>query len=467
MALISLLSKPTLTFTYSMKYFHERASFNKFRVRSIRTIDASPNVDLRIKRSEPEFILPAQPAPIEMKPLSDLDSWDQIRVRAPFLIFYKRNPEMKERRDHGEVIKRALAEALVYYYPLAGRLVPTIDTSTGKTKLWVDCGRGASDAGVLFVKAEADIELTEVGDNVLAPNPCCTKQLLWTWEENFDKEFESFTICGPLLSIQVTKFKCGGIALGVVAHHCVTDGYGISLFLAAMCEIARGQNVPSIPPIWLRDQFLCARTHPQVTCAESEFRNKKDVLKIAIREMRETSPISIVFDSKDVQTLRDRHNLQSCTKYELITACLWKCSTILRRPDPEEVTRLTSATSVRGTRAMIELPKGYYGNSILMPMSMCSVGHLVNKPLVHAVKLVKQTKLRIRDPEYVRSFVDHIATRPSIPDHRLRFFISDISQLGHERFDFGWGQPVNVVSAIVISMMRVAPVWLLNLSRQT
>ncbi|EPS57415.1 hypothetical protein M569_17403 [Genlisea aurea] len=45
-----------------------------------------------------------------------------------------------------------------------------------------------------------------------------------------------------ILTLQVTKFKCGGFALGVVVHHSIADGYGIALFLAAMSELALDLN---------------------------------------------------------------------------------------------------------------------------------------------------------------------------------------------------------------------------------
>ncbi|EPS59710.1 hypothetical protein M569_15095 [Genlisea aurea] len=450
MASISqLLWTPKLK--YSTKYFHGRPPFNKFRVRSIRTIDASPTADLKITKNEPEFIFPAQPTPTETKPLSDLDNW--YRGNAPLLFIYKRDARM-EGKDAADVIKQALTKALVYYYPLAGRLFSTIDVD-GRSKLWVDCG-GVSGGGALFVRAEADIELEAVGDNILPPNPCAKQLVCTQGEEKEGKEFESSAISGPLLHIQVTKFKCGGVVLGLVMHHSVADGYGIALFVATMGELARGQNAPTISPVWLRDQFMCARPNPQVRYVENQFRNIKDStnnLKSMIQEIRETTPISIFLNSKDIQALRDRHNLQSCTKFELVTAYLWKCRTLLRGSDPNDITRLSCVTSIRGTRIMKGLPRAYYGNSVFMPSSTCAVRDLVDNPLSDVVELVKKTKLKVRDPEYVRSFIDHIATKSSLVDLRLRFAVSDLSRLGAQRFDFGWGNPMNFVSAIVRSTM--------------
>ncbi|KAK1692830.1 hypothetical protein QYE76_009527 [Lolium multiflorum] len=51
------------------------------------------------------------------------------------------------------VIRRALGEALVHYYPLAGRL-----REVEGRKLVVDC----TGEGVLFVEADTDVRLAEL-----------------------------------------------------------------------------------------------------------------------------------------------------------------------------------------------------------------------------------------------------------------------------------------------------------------
>ena len=65
-------------------------------------------------------------------------------------------------KDPVKVIKAALAKALVYYYPFAGRL-----REEHNRKLVVDC----TGDGILFVEADADITLEQLGDTIQPPCP--------------------------------------------------------------------------------------------------------------------------------------------------------------------------------------------------------------------------------------------------------------------------------------------------------
>ncbi|KAK3429668.1 hypothetical protein EUGRSUZ_E01160 [Eucalyptus grandis] len=67
---------------------------------------------------------------------------------------------MEGREDPARVVKEALAKALVYYYPLAGRTWEGPDC-----KLGVDC----TGEGILFVEADADVSLQELGDSMKPP----------------------------------------------------------------------------------------------------------------------------------------------------------------------------------------------------------------------------------------------------------------------------------------------------------
>jgi hypothetical protein len=61
----------------------------------------------------------------------------------------------RKNEDPAEIIGEALGKLLVQYYPFAGKL-----RDSDKGKLVVDC---VGD-GVLFVEADADISLEELGD---------------------------------------------------------------------------------------------------------------------------------------------------------------------------------------------------------------------------------------------------------------------------------------------------------------
>ena len=90
-----------------------------------------------------------------MKKLSDIDDQQGLRLHLPAIWIYKNNDNpLIEGKDPVKVIKEALGRALVYYYPLAGRL-----KRGPKGELVVDC----NEEGVLFIEADADVTLQQLG----------------------------------------------------------------------------------------------------------------------------------------------------------------------------------------------------------------------------------------------------------------------------------------------------------------
>ncbi|MBA0699776.1 hypothetical protein Goari_001382, partial [Gossypium aridum] len=115
-----------------------------------------------VQRCKPELLAPTKPTPHEHKLLSDIDDQAALRFQVPFIQFYKYDPSMQG-KDPAEVIREALANALVFYYPFAGRL-----REGDNGKLIVDC----TGEGVIFIKVDADVTLEQFGNALHPPFPC-------------------------------------------------------------------------------------------------------------------------------------------------------------------------------------------------------------------------------------------------------------------------------------------------------
>ncbi|GJR16711.1 benzyl alcohol O-benzoyltransferase-like protein [Tanacetum coccineum] len=133
----------------------------------------------------PELIYPAEPTPIELKPLSDIDDQDGARFQIPMIQIYRGDPT--KNRNPAIVIREALAKLLVPYYPFAGRL----REGPGR-KLFVDC----SGQGVLFIEADVDGTLDQFGETLIPPFPCMEELL-------YDVPGSSEILDSPLLLVQV------------------------------------------------------------------------------------------------------------------------------------------------------------------------------------------------------------------------------------------------------------------------
>ncbi|KAG5524485.1 hypothetical protein RHGRI_031222 [Rhododendron griersonianum] len=188
-----------------------------------------------VTRQEPRLVVPVEPTPYELKQLSDIDDQEGLRFQIPVIMFYKSNPLM-EGEDPVRVIREGLAKALLFYYPFAGRLV-----EGPNRKLLVDC----TSEGVLFVEADAEVELNRLGDAILPGSPVL-KELL------HDVPGSDGILGCPLLLLQVTRFSCGGFAIALRLNHTMSDGAGLVQFLSAIAEFAQGKEVtaPSVSPVF-------------------------------------------------------------------------------------------------------------------------------------------------------------------------------------------------------------------------
>jgi hypothetical protein len=126
----------------------------------------------RACRSKPELVVPARATPREVKSLSDVDNQQNLRLYASIIEYFRCRVPGAPPQPTGaasSIIKAALAEALVYYYPVAGRLREL----PGKRKLVVDC----TAEGVEFVEAHADVRLEDFGEPLVPPYPCVDELL--------------------------------------------------------------------------------------------------------------------------------------------------------------------------------------------------------------------------------------------------------------------------------------------------
>lgn len=392
---------------------------------------------LNVTRGKPELVTPSEATPREQKPLSDIDDQQGLRYHVPGILFYKANPSMQG-KDPIKVVKDALAKALVFFYPLAGRLI-----EGPKRKLIVDC----TGEGVPFIEAEADARLEDFGDEIHPPFPL--QELL------YDIPGAQGMLGTPLVVIQVTRLMCGGFIVAIRNNHAICDGAGIMQLMNAVGEIARGSTTPSILPAWDR-QRLTARECPKVTHNHPVY-DQLEHINPNSNEQANQVQHSIFFGVAEIDALRCHvpSHIKKVSTFDILTATLWRCRTIALEFDPKEDVRLSFAVNARNVFDP-PLSKGYYGNACAFPMICAKAGDICQNDIGYTLELIKDAKNEINE-EYMRSIMDLmvIKDRPGFNNYQS-YVISDLRHLGFADVDFGWGRPVFAGVASIIAMPHVS-----------
>ncbi|CAN1328585.1 HCT [Linum perenne] len=304
------------------------------------------------------------------------------RIHLPLLYFYK--AVETERFFEAGLLKEALRRVLVLFYPIAGRFV-----RDEKGRLGVEC----NGEGVLFVEAETDFRLSQVGES--APN---SELLKLVPRIDYSQEISS----DPLLLLQVTRFRCGGVSLGLGISHRLADGVSTASFINAWSNMARGLPPTALP-------FL-DRTH-----------------------LRARNPPSPKFHHAE-----NPDNDVRYTTHQILSAHIWRCVSQARDLADNQPTRLNMPVD-GSSRLRPPIPREYFGNMIFHTRTVSRIHRAIEK----------------MDDEYLRSAIDYLEN-PAEPSGVARsprvcqspnLAIISWTRIPFDSADFGQGSPILVRAA--------------------
>ncbi|XP_039009870.1 omega-hydroxypalmitate O-feruloyl transferase-like isoform X1 [Hibiscus syriacus] len=383
-------------------------------------MDKSPLIT--VKQGEPTLVRPAEDTPKGLYFLSNLDQNIAVIVRTIYC--FKSDEKVNE--NAAEVIKDALRKVLVHYYPLAGRL-----TISSEHKLIVDC----TGEGTVFVEAEAECKMEHIGD-ITKPDPQTLEKLV------YDIPGATNILEMPPLVAQVTKFQCGGFVLGLCMNHCMFDGIAAMEFVNSWGQTARGLPL-TVPPFSDRT-ILKARNPPEIKHLHQEFAEIEDKSSTGELYNDEMLYRSFCFEPEKLEKLK-KHAMEDCvldkcTTFQALSAFVWRARTKALNLLPEQQTKLLFAVDGR-SKFNPSLPKGYFGNGIVLTNSICEAGELLEKPFSHAVGLIQEAIKMVTDG-YMRSAIDYFEVTRARPSLSSTLLITTWSRLSFHTTDFGWGEPV-------------------------
>ncbi|VAH28594.1 unnamed protein product [Triticum turgidum subsp. durum] len=358
---------------------------------------------MSVKRGEPTLVSPAEATPTgEQYYLSNLDQNIAVIVQT---VYCFKCPSGRGNEGAADALRAALARVLVHYHPLAGRL-------------------GISP------------EMKLIGD-LSTPDPAALGQLVYSVPG------AKSILEMPPMTAQVTRFECGGFSIGLAMNHCMFDGLGAMEFVNSWAEMARGATELTVPP-FLDRSVLRARDPPVISNPHHEFEEIADVSEMAaLYGGQELVYRSFCFDPDRLERVRGLAladgDLERCTTFEALSGLVWRARTRALGLAPEQQTKLLFAVDGR-RRFVPPLPKGYFGNGIVLTNALATAGDLLSAPVSRAAGKVQEAVRMVTD-EYMRSAVDYFEATRSRPSLASTLLITTWSRLAFNGADFGWGEP--------------------------
>ncbi|KAL2316834.1 hypothetical protein Fmac_030710 [Flemingia macrophylla] len=372
-----------------------------------------------------EVVAPELPMQEHWLPLSNLDLLIPPLDVSVFFC-YKRPSSMPFGSMMGS-LKSALAQALVYYYPLAGEVVAN---SMGEPELF------CSNRGVDFVEAVADVELRYL--NLYNPDDTIEGKLVPKKKHG-------------LLAVQATRLKCGSLVVGCTHDHRIADAYSANMFLVSWAEIAQlnkpiistqpifrisllsPRQPPSIHPS-LDDMYVPISALPPPSDPESGFESQALISRIYYVASEHVNHMQTLASSNGVKR----------TKLESFSAFLWKMVAEAAAASADGKRNLVAKMGVvvdgrkrlsnNGDNNMAS----YFGNVLSVPFGGKPMEELVEKPLSWVAEKVHEFLEMGVTEEHFLGLVDWVEAHRPVPGV-ARIYCCHENEEGPRFVHFPWG----------------------------
>ncbi|KAL4388884.1 hypothetical protein GQ457_09G004760 [Hibiscus cannabinus] len=391
---------------------------------------------MEITVKESTIVRPAGKTPKESLWNSNLDVLIS-RFHVPTVYFYKPNG-LSDFFDTDK-LKEALSRTLVPFYPIAGRL--GLDESG---RLEITCNA----QGVLFVEAEA----SSVMEHLIGDFTDNSQVFRLVPRVDYSGGISSY----PLLLVQVTKFKCGGVCLGIGVQHTLGDAIASVHFINSWADIARGLS-PALAPFMDRT-LLRARDPPTPKFHHVEY-DPSPQLKKANDDVKPSCVSTFKITVDQLNALKSKANASNGSKYtgfNILAAHIWRCASKARGLSYDQQTKIYFPVDGR-SKLNPPLPAGYFGNVIFVTSEITRAGDLETESFVDTVRRIHGGLKQIND-EYLRSALDYtekvsdLSTLVRGP-HTFRcpnLVVNSWLRFPFYDADFGWGRPIYVGPANVV-----------------
>ncbi|KAK4480874.1 hypothetical protein RD792_011726 [Penstemon davidsonii] len=370
---------------------------------------ALPNVKIISKES----IKPSSPTSNNLRNVK-LSLLDQLAppIFVPLIFFYEQG-----QLNISQLLKQSLSNILTIFYPLGGRL--------NQEQSSIDC----NDAGANYIEAQVHARLSEITQD---PEMEQLKQFLPVQPlDQFEKS---------ILSVKVSFFDCGGIAIGVCLSHKIADGSSVVAFINAWASMCRGEEVVNV----IQPSFDFALHYParDFSCGSGHVISNIGIIREKITTKR------FVFDKEKLDNIKQfasSEELKSPTRVETVSAFI--LHNVMKSKDATIKTVFAAVHAVNlRQRSIPPLSEHAFGNSwshalaLLSEQEDTSISGCAKKLRAAIRKIDNHLIKQVQNGEYLNR---HTKSADLYSSGKIEFFnFSSWCRFPVYDVDFGWGKPV-------------------------
>lgn len=374
-------------------------------------------------------------------------------MNVPLILYYNNinNNTNNNNNNFKRILEESLADVLNDFYLFAGRYV--------KEERSVDCG----DHGVEFLDAESNIEFHQLlqmkksNVRVGKEEEEEEEQLNCLLPAEFSAADE-FT--DPLLSVQVTAFQCGSVAIGVSISHRLADASTLSTFITAWANLTAGKE--RISPIFNSPLIFPGRKLPKFELGISREQSIENVFGGIITKR-------FVFNRNCISNIRSKlmkdHHYHNPTRVQLVSGLILRA---LLKVDQAKNNGNSRASLILQTvnfrdKTVPPLPKHSCGNFCTFAKVQSSAEETNNLELEKCVNLVTNALRKTiadcakilnsgeenedgRTTVIIQPFKEilDILSKDAANDPRMinAILLNSWCRFPFYEADFGWGKPV-------------------------
>ncbi|KQJ95203.1 phenolic glucoside malonyltransferase 1 [Brachypodium distachyon] len=353
-----------------------------------------------------------------------------------------------------ERLKRALADTLAHYIPLAGKLEHEADTGD----VWVNYYSSDADAGVAFVEAESDgMDVRRLATDESHDVPAF---------QSLVPELDASALPAPVLSVQATRLGAGtGVAVGISVHHALADGKAVWRFMEAWASASReGSPVTAAlgAPHYSREDAIphpeadelargllkaVAPNLPVVNSAKYDFSQR------FLRERR-----TFFLDADDIKSLKQRIDglamsgaeagapkPKPVSTFVALAALGWTAFVRSKGLGAGDDTYLAFLADLRA-RLDPPVADGYLGNCVRACMASCpDAAELLGEGgILRAARAVQAAVKAMEAAPLAGTDKGAINAMMRLPFNRLANVAASPRFKAYEASDFGFGKPARV-----------------------